>query len=438
MSYSFKAYSDSSCQTEIASTNFTTPDLEASAIGQKTATLTVSGYTDQWWHKQLSPPGGNCANVDAGTATVNLTNLNPGQGYNWQAFRDGGCSQSFALTSFTTQLLFEASNVTQNTATLTIAATVTGGWYYKQTVPSGSTNCVFVGANTTTANLTNLTANTNYEFAAYTEPTCSTVLTGPTSFSTLANAAPSAPAAPTVVWGNGSATLTWTAPANNGVAISDYDYQTRNQTDSGSWTDYDSSDTSTSTTKSITGLTNGKLFRFRVRAGNSVGDGEWSNYGEAVIGSPAPVTAPVLVPNANGQVKVFWTAPATNGSAITGYSIWHKQGTGSWTEVSGLSGTASSSTVTLTANQDYMIGVEAFNANGGSNVSTSSFAGTTANIRTASPSLQIGNITDSFAQFTLSGFTDGVSMPLAWSHKSSLSNAACVDIPAGNQAVIRK
>ena len=89
----------------------------------------------------------------------------------------------------------------------------------------------------------------------------------PSSLLAAATAA-STPGKPTVTsfsWGDGTATLNWNAPNNDN--ITDYDYQTRNQTDGGSWTEYDASNTSTETNKTFT-LANGKVWRLRVRAGN--------------------------------------------------------------------------------------------------------------------------------------------------------------------------
>ena len=99
---------------------------------------------------------------------------------------------------------------------------------------------------------------------------------------------PDKPDAPTVSVWNQSLRLSWTAPADNGAAISDYDVQYRACTATpltcassptwGNWTDRSdetSSDTGTSAT--VTGLTNGTAYQVQVRAANSVGDSAWSD-----------------------------------------------------------------------------------------------------------------------------------------------------------------
>jgi hypothetical protein len=79
-----------------------------------------------------------------------------------------------------------------------------------------------------------------------------------------------APGAPTPTAGNSSVSLSWTAPSANGSAITDYKiyYST---SASGTYTLF--SDTvSTTTSVTVTGLTNGTAYFFKVAAVNAVGD----------------------------------------------------------------------------------------------------------------------------------------------------------------------
>ena len=98
---------------------------------------------------------------------------------------------------------------------------------------------------------------------------------------TRAAAAPDAPAPLTASPGNAEATLTWTAPASDGgAAITKYQY--RVSADGGStwspdWTDVpdadSDSDQADERTVTVTGLANGTLHTFQVRAVNSEGGG---------------------------------------------------------------------------------------------------------------------------------------------------------------------
>ena len=84
------------------------------------------------------------------------------------------------------------------------------------------------------------------------------------------------PAAPTGLSGTpstGSVALSWTAPTNTGgAAITDYVVQY--STDQSSWTTF-ADGTSTATTATVTGLTGGTNYYFRVAAVNSTGTGSY-------------------------------------------------------------------------------------------------------------------------------------------------------------------
>ena len=78
-----------------------------------------------------------------------------------------------------------ASSVTASGATLTIANHDGTAWYYKSTT-TGKTDCTAVAANTSSVNVTGLTASTSYTFSAYSDSTCTTanLLATATAFTT--------------------------------------------------------------------------------------------------------------------------------------------------------------------------------------------------------------------------------------------------------------
>ncbi len=145
---------------------------------------------------------------------------------------------------------------------------------------------------------------------------------------------PSRPALPTLIPGNSQLTVSWTEPANNGGAITDYDVKYK-RTSVNSWTEWNAGDTSTTRSATITGLANGTSYDVQVRARNSGGTSMWSKSASAApAAAPAAPLAPALTPG-NTQLTVSWTEPATNGGAITDYDVRYRPVTdpvSSWTE----------------------------------------------------------------------------------------------------------
>ena len=132
---------------------------------------------------------------------------------------------------------------------------------------------------------------------------------------------PDAPAGLGVAVGAGQATLNWTAPTNTGNApISSY---TISYTPSGGEA---VTTTSTTTSKTITGLTNFASYSFTVKA-NTIGSFT-SAFSGAASGTPTPSGASSLggVP-AGGAVSLSWTAPATAG--VTDYRVTYTPAGGS-------------------------------------------------------------------------------------------------------------
>ena len=158
--------------------------------------------------------------------------------------------------------------------------------------------------------------------------------------------------------------LIWTAPASNGGAtILRYEYELDF---SGTWT----STGGTATSYTVTGLTNGQSYTFRVRAVNRVGAGLASSSQSATPTSTvvAPDTPTDLSATpGNRQVMLSWVQPS-GGAALTHYE-YEQDGSGTWTSTGG---TAPSYTVTgLTNGQAYAFRVRAVNSAGPSAASGS-------------------------------------------------------------------
>ncbi len=168
---------------------------------------------------------------------------------------------------------------------------------------------------------------------------------------------------------NNIVTLTWTAPNNNGAAITDYIIQYRKGTDSFTlFRDGISSNPSATVNR----LTNGVSYDFRVAAVNSAGTGSYSTSVSATPVAPlSPVVNPPSAPTqlsatpANNIVTLTWTAPNNNGAAITDYIIQYRKGTDSFTQFNdGTSSNPSATVNRLTNGVSYDFRVAAVNSAG--------------------------------------------------------------------------
>ena len=214
---------------------------------------------------------------------------------------------------------------------------------------SGSWNDV-TGTSHTVSSLTN---GTSYSFKVR---AVNSVGAGtPATASATPAAVPGTPGSLTATPGDGQVELSWTAPANNGAAISKYQVQQ----DSGSWNDV------TGTSHTVSSLTNGTSYSFKVRAVNSVGAGTPATASATPAGVPGTPGSFTATPG-DGQVELSWTAPASNGAAIAKYQV--QQDSGSWNDVTGTSHTASS----LTNGTSYSFKVRAVNSVGAGTPATAS------------------------------------------------------------------
>ena len=141
----------------------------------------------------------------------------------------------------------------------------------------------------------------------------------------VAGEAPGVPVAPRVSSASvTSLTAAWTAPANAGPAITDYDYRHRAGSPQGSWTEVTTT-TITALGATITQLAEDTEYNVQVRATNGEGTSDWSGSGSGSTDANASpsFTSPATFGAPENQTAVGTVAASDSdtGDSVTGYAI---------------------------------------------------------------------------------------------------------------------
>jgi hypothetical protein len=178
---------------------------------------------------------------------------------------------------------------------------------------------------------------------------------------------PSAPNPPNLSSGQSQVTLNWAPPADNGGgSIVNYFIETYQ----GGVNLLANSCTTPTTSCTVTGLTNGTTYSFRLVAENALGRSNASTLSASATPQATAPSAPgiVSVSPGNSQATVSWIAPSSSGgSAITGYTV-----TSSPSGLTCISASTSCIVTGLTNGISYTFTVSAANAIGIGSASSAS------------------------------------------------------------------
>jgi predicted phage tail protein len=155
--------------------------------------------------------------------------------------------------------------------------------------------------------------------------------------------ASTAPTSVRAVAGNGQVSLTWNAPRNNGgSAVIDYLVQV-SQHNSTTWLEW-VKPVSSNRSYTVTGLTNGTSYIFRVSAVNSSGPSTWS-LPSSPVRPTAPTTTTTIAPQVpraptnvratpgNRRAELSWSAASTaRNTPVTDYIIEYSTNDGTWSQ----------------------------------------------------------------------------------------------------------
>ena len=141
----------------------------------------------------------------------------------------------------------------------------------------------------------------------------------------VAGEAPGVPAVPAVSSASeSSVTASWTAPANAGPAVTDYDYRYRVKAPQGSWTEVTNT-AITGLSATITGLAGDTEYDVQVRATNDEGTSGWSDSGSgSTDANAAPTFTSAATFDAAENQTAVGTVVASDGDtddSVTGYAI---------------------------------------------------------------------------------------------------------------------
>jgi titin len=132
---------------------------------------------------------------------------------------------------------------------------------------------------------------------------------------------PGSPTGLTATGGNGTATLSWSPPSSAGSSpVDSYSIVGGTSPSAGNITDRVGGHTAT-----ISGLTNGTMYYFRVFAENAYGPGAPATVTVTPKGPGSVPGAPTGLKTSSGDsfIALSWSAPAsTGGSPITGYHVY--------------------------------------------------------------------------------------------------------------------
>ncbi|MEV6984399.1 fibronectin type III domain-containing protein [Sphaerisporangium sp. NPDC051017] len=173
-------------------------------------------------------------------------------------------------------------------------------------------------ASTTTRTLTGLTAGASYTFTVAAVNAVGTGAAGAQSNAVVPYTVPGQPAVTSVTAGDGTATLTWTAPASNGGSpITGYIVTPY----IGNVAQTPQTFSSTATTQTVTGLTPGTAYTFTVTAQNIAGPGPASARSAAVTPNAPPSLTFPAPPSGEAGVAYSDQLTVTGGTAPFTWSV---------------------------------------------------------------------------------------------------------------------
>jgi uncharacterized repeat protein (TIGR02543 family) len=292
----------------------------------------ITSYTVQAYNSAGAEITGATCTVNAPTKTCDVsTNLVAGTNYTFKVTATSSAGTSAASSASTSVAVNAAPSAPINVTAIASNVSATVSWdppvsingsaitgytvtAYKGGVLVSGATCTTTTAETCAIN--GLTNGDEYTFKVTATNDVGTSVVSVASAAVTPSTVPNAPSAVTAVVGDTQATISFTAPTNNGgAALTSY-------TVTSSPGDFTCTVNAPTTSCIVSGLSNGTAYTFTVKASNANGASSASDASSSITPAKAP-DAPtnVLVVAGTEKITVSWTAPASNGSAITSYTV---------------------------------------------------------------------------------------------------------------------
>ena len=190
--YSYSAYSDATCATELASTSFTTTGKPISIVEQNANQITIDIVplgAERWSYKRKLASDADfqdCVNPDDDDTTI--TGLKADATASVKVYRQLNCPDPdlSGAIAIRTPKASMAVNIHSTSPTITISKWINQKWYYRQESPVEGSCSSEVAAGTYGADLSNLIPGTEYRYDAYEDSSCTDSISDATVTFTIA------------------------------------------------------------------------------------------------------------------------------------------------------------------------------------------------------------------------------------------------------------
>jgi uncharacterized repeat protein (TIGR02543 family) len=304
--------------------------------GSATGGPAISTYTITAYDANNTAVGTPCQASSSATSCV-VTGLTNGTPYTFKATANNGLFTSSASAASSAVIpatvpdaptSVSAAVTTAGASTVSFTGPLNNGGValtgFTVTSSPGGFTCT-AAANATSCVISGLTNGTAYTFTVIATNEIGNSVASSATTSVIPQTAASAPTTITATAGDGQASVAFSGAVANGSTIASYTVQA-----------YDSNGnavsgaTCTSSTShcTVTGLTNGSSYTFKVVANSTVYGAGSTTASTPSISSSAvtPATTPsaptsVEVTPGTGKVTVSWTEAISNGSPVTSYQV---------------------------------------------------------------------------------------------------------------------